>query len=127
MTNDLLFIQATRQALRFNHKGLISVEDLWHLNLEGLDSIAKGLYKQLQENVDISFINGSTKSDKVAQLKLDSVKYIISVKLEEKETAKVQAEKQQKKQRLAELIDEKKNQQLSAKSIEELQAELDSL
>ena len=126
MTNDL-FIQATRQAIRFNHKGQISVEDLWHLNLETLDVIAKGLYKQLQENVDISFINETTKSDKAAQLKLDIVKYIISVKLEEKEAVRIQTEKAHKRQHLAQLIFDKQKEALSAKSIEELQAELDNL
>jgi len=128
MTNaNDLFIQATRQAIRFNHKGQITVEDLWHLGLETLDIVAKGLYKQLQENVDISFINGTTKSDKAVQLKFDIVKYIISVKLEEKETARIQAEKAHKRQHLAQLIFDKQNEVLSSKSLEELQAELDSL
>ena len=133
MSDKDVFAQASRKKVRFTValskkkvSAVISTEELWDLSLEDLNTAAKACYQQLQENV-ISFIGEPVESDTLAQLKLDIIKYVIAVKKEEAQLAKTRAEKAIKKQLLAQHIFDKQNQALSSKSLEELQAELDSL
>lgn len=133
MTNKDVFAQASRKKVRFEVtiskrkvNAVISSEELWDLSLEDLNTAAIACYNQLQASA-VSFIGEPVESDTLAQLKLDVIKYIIAVKKEEAQLAKTRAEKAVKKQLLAQHIFDKQNQALSSKSLEELQAELDSL
>ena len=133
MTNKDIFAQASRKKVRFEIalskrkvNAIVSSEELWDLSLEDLNTAAIGCYNQLQASA-VSFIGEPVESDTLAQLKLDVIKYIIAVKKEEAQLAKTRAEKAVKKQLLAQHIFDKQNQALSSKSLEELQAELDSL
>lgn len=121
-----LFEQATRNKLRFaSSKGLLSTEDLWTLTLEQLNIIAVELNKELKET-EISFIN-STKANELLQLKFDVVKFIIDVKLAEKEEKKLKAERLAKKNQLLELINNKENEKLQSLSLDELKKQLEQL
>lgn len=121
-----LFEQATRNKLRFaSPKGLISTEDLWTLTLEQLNVIAKHLNSELKET-EVSFID-STKPNELLQLKFDVVKFIIDVKLAEKEEKKAKAEKLAKKNQLLELINNKENEKLQSLSLDELKKQLEQL
>jgi len=123
-----MFEKASRIKLRFKaNVGLVSVEDLWDLTLTSLDSIAKDLNKQIKAESEESFITVKSKSNAALELGFEIVKHIIKVKLEEAEVKKLAAEKKAQKQKIMGLIEEKKDQALSAKSLEELQAELDNL
>ena len=51
-----IFERATRMSLRFNFKGLISVEDLWDLSLQDLDSIYKILNSKLKQSSEESLL-----------------------------------------------------------------------
>lgn len=133
MTNKDVFAQASRKKVRFEValskrkvSAVVSSEELWDLSLEDLNTAAIACYNQLQASA-VSFIGEPVESDTLAQLKLDVIKYIIAVKKEEAQLAKTLAEKAVKKQLLAQHIFDKQNQALSSKSLEELQAELDSL
>ena len=121
-----LFATATRNKVRFSTvKGLLSTEDLWTLTLEQLDVIAKELNKELKET-EVSFIS-STKTNEILQLKFDIVKFIIYVKLAEKEEKKLKAEKLAKKNQLLELINNKENEKLQSLSLDELKKQLEQL
>ena len=121
-----LFATATRNKVRFaSVKGLLSTEDLWTLTLEQLDVIAKDLNKELKET-EVSFIS-STKTNEILQLKFDVVKFIIDVKLAEKEEKKLKAEKLAKKNQLLELINNKENEKLQSLSLDELKKQLEQL
>ena len=123
-----MFEKASRLKLRFKTSvGLITVEDLWDLSLQQLDSLAKSLNKQVKEDAEESFITVKSKANTVLELSFEIVKHVIKVKLEEAEAKKNAAEKKAKKAQLMELISQKQNEALSAKSIEELKAELESL
>jgi hypothetical protein len=127
-----LFELATRKQYRFNSQvGALSVEDLWNLPLTStrsasLDAIAKELHSQLKEET-ISFVTPSVSDNTVAQQKFDIVKYIIDVKVNERNAAKVLAENAAKKQKILSLIAEKQDEKLSEASLEELQALANSL
>jgi hypothetical protein len=126
MTN--IFEQASRLGLRFNStKGTISTEDLWQLSLESLDTLARGLNKELKESSEESFIQKRTTANRTLELRFEIVKHVIGVRLAEKEKRAKAAENATKRAELQELINKKHGLAREGKSIEELQAEMDAL
>jgi hypothetical protein len=126
MTN--LFEQASRLKLRFTmSKGVVSTEDLWDLRMEDLDTIAIALNKQIKDSSEVSFIKRRTTANKTLELAFEVVKYIIEVRIAEKEAKQASAERASKRAKLQELIDKKQESALEGKSIEELQAEMNAL
>lgn len=126
MTN--IFEQASRLKLRFTmSKGVVSTEDLWDLRMEDLDTIAIALNKQIKDSSEVSFIKRRTTANKTLELAFEVVKYIIEVRIAEKEAKQASAERASKRAKLQELIDKKQESALEGKSIEELQAEMNAL
>jgi hypothetical protein len=123
-----LFERASRAKLRFETTtGTLTVEDLWQLPLSSerhlsLDDVAKATHRELQEAKETSFVEAPTAGNTELQLRFDVVKHVIDVKLAERDEAKTRAENKAKKQRLLELIAEKKDEGLKAASVEELEA-----
>lgn len=117
-----LFKMASRKKYRFNYKGVISVEDLWDLSVEELDSIYKKLKAQQKNNNEESLLQSVTKEDKELANKIDIIKTIVVDKLAAKERALKAAEKKAQNQRILEILADKKDAALKEKSIEELQA-----
>jgi len=123
-----MFIKASRLKLKFKTSiGNIEVPDLWDLNLESLNNLAKSLNKELKDAGEESFIGTQSKANALLELKFEIVKYVIKVKLEEAETRKNAADKKAAKEKIMELINRKKEEALSSKSIAELEAELEAL
>jgi len=83
MKNEKMFEIAVRSKLRFPFRGLISVEDLWDLNVENLDAVFKELNSQIKRVQEESLLKTKSKQDEELELKINIVKYIVSVKLEE--------------------------------------------
>ena len=127
-----MFDQATRQKLRYEtSKGMLTVEDLWDLPLSGngtnLDKIAIALSKQLKDEPSESFVVKTKKHNLTLQLKFDVVKHIIDVRLAEEAIAKDKAEAKAKKERIMEIIERKKDQELEGASLEDLQKMVEAL
>ena len=127
-----MFENASRLKLRFEtSKGNVTTEDLWDLPLisraVSLDSIAKSLNKQLKENGEESFVVKQNKTNSVLNLKFDIVKYIIKIKLEEKDKKDVAIASKQKKEMLLGLIAEKENEELKSKDLDELKKMVSAL
>jgi hypothetical protein len=122
-----MFEKASRLKLRFNSsKGNLSVEDLWDVGLEELDTMAQALDSELEKATTKSFIKRTRKSpQKVLQFEI--IKHVINTRLEEAEAAKVRADNKAKREEIMGLIAEKQRQETAGKSIEELQAELAAL
>ena len=115
------FEKASRLKLRFStNKGELSVEDLWELSLESLDTIAKGVNKKLKDESEESFIGKKSSNNAVLELKMEILKEIITVKLKEKEVKASRAVKSAKLAQLKELANNKANEQLSGMSLEEI-------
>ena len=126
------FELATRQKLRYEtSKGMLTVEDLWDLPLSGngtnLDKIAIALSKQLKDEPSESFVVKTKKHNLTLQLKFDVVKHIIDVRLAEEAIAKDKAEAKAKKERIMEIIERKKDQELEGASLEDLQKMVEAL
>ena len=120
-----MFEIATRNKYRFPYvKGLVTVEDLWDLSVENLDVIFKELNAQFKTQKEESLLNTVTKSKKEAELenKIEIVKHIVSVKLAEREKKAKEKERREYKQKILQLIEEKKDKALGDLSVEQLEA-----
>lgn len=122
-----MFEKATRMRLRFETTaGLIDVEDLWQIPLTSnkgrpnLDDIAKDLHKKLKNDDEVSFVYKDKKPESLDQLRFDIVKYIIDVKIAEREAEADATARKEKKQKILALIAEKQDENLRGKSLEEL-------
>ena len=123
-----MFEQASRIKLRVQtNKGLITAEDLWDLGIVTLDKLAVKLYKELQESNHDSFIEQTVRKDEVLQLQFDIVKHILDVKVSESNEKKKQLAIKAQKDKLLELIQEKKESELKSLSVEDLEKQLASL
>lgn len=122
-----LFEAATRMKLRFPFKGLVNVEDLWDLNLVNLDTIFKNLNSQMKKSQEESLLGEKTKEDETLEIQIEIVKYIVNVKLTEKEMAENAAIKKEQKQKIMKIIADKKDEALQNASVDELQKMLDEL
>jgi len=120
-----MFEIATRNKYRFPYvKGLVTVEDLWDLSVENLDVIFKELNAQVKTQKEESLLSTVTKSKKEAELenKIEIVKHIVSVKLAEREKKAKERERREYKQKILQLIEEKKDKALGDLSVEQLEA-----
>ena len=129
-----IFEQAARRAIRFESaKGDLSVEQLWDLPLQSrnqfdLDTVAKTVNRQLNAVTEESFVSvRENPAKETLSLKLEIVKHIISVKLQEAEEARNRANKASEKEKLLRLLDEKQNEALRALTPEEIQERLKEL
>lgn len=131
-----LFELASRKKFRFESvKGLLSAEDLWDLPLTSttgkanLDDIAKALNHLVKSSKEeVSFVNPTTSGTNTSdQARFDIVKYIIGVRVAERDAAKDAAVRAEKKQQILSLIAQKQFEQLGATSLEDLQKLADSL
>ncbi|MED1665703.1 hypothetical protein [Brevibacillus laterosporus] len=127
MTNEKMFEVAVRSKMRFPFKGLVSVEDLWDLSPENLDSVYKTLNSQLKAVQEESLLNTKTKEDKELDIKIEIVKYIVGVKMEERDAKLKEKEQKEKKQKILEILSNKQDEALQNKSIDELKDMLKEL
>lgn len=127
MKNEKMFEVAVRSKLRFPFRGLISVEDLWDLNVENLDTVFKELNSQIKRAQEESLLKTKSKQDEELELKINIVKYIVSVKLEETDLRVKAMEKREQKQKILKILSDKQEESLQNKSIEELEKMLEEL
>jgi hypothetical protein len=122
-----MFEKAARLKLRFTHKGLCTVEDLWDIPLQSLDLIFKDLNIKLKAQKEESLLETRSKEDEILDLKIAIVKHIVEVRLAEQKARKEQADKSVKKQKLLGIIAEKQDNVLRGMSVDELTKLVDEL
>lgn len=118
-----LFKLAAKEKYRFPFKGNIAVEDLFDLTTSQLDVVYKELKSQVKDSSD-SLLQEVFKEDTELKNKIEIVKTIFGDKVKEKELKELALAEKQRKERIKELIAQKKDQDLADKSIEELEAML---
>ena len=121
-----MFEKATRAKFRFPYKGQISTEDLWDLSPEELNKVYQVLNRELKSAEEDSLLSPK-KGDSELQLKVDVVKHIVNVKLQDIEARKTAADKKANVAKLNDLIARKEEESLAGKSVDELKAMRDSL
>lgn len=103
MSNVNMFEAATRCKMRFPYKGQISVEDMWDLSLSALDSVFKTLNSQMKHVKEESLLSTKSKADETLELQIEIVKYIVSVKLAEKEVREKAAANKEMRQKIMQI------------------------
>lgn len=114
-----LFETATREKYRFPYKGMISVEDLWDLNVTQLDGVYKVLSKEVKTQGEDSLM-AETTIDKSLANKIEIVKHIFAVKQSEANARMIAAENKKKRERIAEVLAQKEDEALRNMSADEL-------
>lgn len=133
MDANTLFLNASRSKFRFSSSaGSLSVEDLWDLPLSGrganLDDIARSLHKRLKDaDGDISFVKPAVKTTTELQAQFDIVKYVIGVKMEERDARADADQKAATKQKLLAKLAEKQDKALDDLSEEQIKTMIETL
>lgn len=122
-----IFEYAVRNKLRFPFRGMIGVEDLWDLRVEDLDKIFKLLNLQVKQQQEESLLGEKSKEDAVLDIQIQIVRYIVKVKLEEREAREKAFAKREQKQKIMSILANKKDEVLRNRSIDELEQMLTDL
>lgn len=127
MTNNELFINATRNNYQFPFRGMVDVIDLWDLSLTNLDSVFKTLNAEVKKSEEESLLNTKSKEDEEISNKIEIVKYIVSVKLDEKKKREDAKKNAEMRQRLLEIKAKRQDAALENMSDEDLDRALAEL
>lgn len=120
MSEVNLFELATRNNYQFPFRGLINVIDLWDLSLTNLDSVFKVLNAEVKKSEEESLLNTKSKEDEELSNKIEIVKYIVGVKLAEKEAKEDEKKNREMKQKLLAIKAKRQNEALENLSDEDL-------
>jgi hypothetical protein len=116
-----MFEKATRLKLRFDFKGTCTVEDLWDLPLEELDTIFKKLMVEIKAKDEESLLNIQSRDTEKLSLQIEIIKHIVKVRQEENQRALAEKDRADNKQKLMRLIAEKKEDNLRSLSVAKLE------
>jgi hypothetical protein len=120
------FEKASRLKLRFDISGSISTEQLWDIKLPHLIDYEQRLTEVVEGYAKSTRRNRTRKTNEQLEneLRLSLVTYVLDVREAEAEEAKQAAENKAHNQKILELIQSKKENELASKSVEELEAML---
>lgn len=127
MEANKMFEIAVRNKFRFPFRGAISVEDLWDLSVQQLDGIFKTLKSHEKMNSEESLLDTQTPEDEMLKTKIEIIRYIVSVKLDEIRVAQHTKETRDKREKIMAVLADKQDENLRSKTPEELQAMLEEL
>jgi len=106
-----IYEQAVINKVRFDvndgANGTIATEDLRDLSLSALDKMYGAIFKQIKTFQEESFLKTKQSINVLAELKLELVKHTMTVKLEEKEAAKLAKENKEEAEQLMEILADK--------------------
>lgn len=122
-----IFEKATKEKIRFEYKGFLTVEDLWDLSLTDLNEIYKSLVKQKKSASEESLLDKETTKDVLLNTQIKLVKHIFDEKEAEKERAKQAIDRKERKEKIMSIIAKKQDSELEEKSSEELKDMLNEL
>lgn len=123
--------KASQLKLRFEtSRGLLSIEQLWNLPTIELAELVKKAHKKLkdEQSDELDFLSDTAKpKSEIDTLTFDILKDIYVTKVESQKAAQTAREVKEKEQYILRVLEEKKDQDLRGKSIEELEAMLAEL
>ena len=110
-----------------NRSSRSNVIDLWDLSLTNLDSVFKTLNAEVKKSEEESLLNTKSKEDEEISNKIEIVKYIVSVKLDEKKKREDAKKNAEMRQRLLEIKAKRQDAALENMSDEDLDKALAEL
>lgn len=119
-----MYKEASKLKLRFvTNRGLLSTEQLWDLSFTDISNAVKAVKKILKKNDDddLSFLEDNNKVDVENQLRFDVLKDVYLTKKKEAEELRDAAENKKWNEKINSLIARKKEGELEAKSVEDLE------
>lgn len=128
-----MWIEALSKKLRFEYKGLISIEDLFDLSLNDLDDIYRNLKKEADEYKQYSADSLLEKDDEKdetyeeLQLKIDVVTAVFNHLKKQQEELQRKIALQNQRDKILGIIADKEDEELSNKSISELKEILNNM
>lgn len=129
-----LFEIASRKKYRFDSvKGELTVEQLWDLPLTSrtafdLDNVARHINAELLSVSEGSFVQTTVNPRKFElEEKLELVKHVIKVRIEENSAKLAAASRQDEIRKLEEILSRKKDDALGAMAPEEIEKRLNEL
>lgn len=125
--NTNIFEMASREKFRYTFRGIISTEDLWDLTPAQLDVIYKDLNKEVKKSQEESLLSKPTSEDSVLAAKIEIVKYIFNVKMEEAAKRQTEMVNAEKKRRIMDILAKKQDDSLQNMSEDELRKMLEEL
>lgn len=123
-----IWIESLEKKYRFEYKGLISTEDLFDLNLDELDMIYRSL-KREEKDLQSDSLLDNTDNPQINELatKIEVVKSIFEIKDAQIKLREEEIIRKARKDKILSIIEDKQDQELSEKSIEELKNIYDEL
>ena len=119
--------RAIRGKYRYEHKGQISTEDLWDLNLKSLDTLYGTLSAELEKTQRSSLLELNTNENFVLQDKIEIVRYVFETKQAEALLREEAITRKARKQRLMEILEDKQDEGLRNMTATELREMIASL
>lgn len=129
MTEVNIFEQASRLELRFQHRGSITVEDLWNLHTTHLQAVGQALQNEV-DNMSRNNrwgVSETSKERQLAELRLAIVTHIYDTRVREKKEAADEIKTAKIKEQIKQILATKETEDLQNKTPEELRAMLESL
>lgn len=124
--NVNIFEAASRRGLRFaSGRGEATVDQLWTMNLESLDALYQGYKKEQSASTESASLLPSatarkSKNSVDLDLRIEILKHIVTVRLEEAEVTKAATERRQRIQQLKVILANKAEEALQGTSSEDL-------
>jgi hypothetical protein len=121
-----IFKYAVKNKLRFNYKGVCTVEDLYDIPLSGLDKMYGELKKQQKNFGEDSLLNKKSSEEKEIGIKIEIIESIVADRLADIDKAKKVQQTRERNRRIAQIIADKEDAALNDMSLEDLKAMLAS-
>lgn len=121
-----IFKYAIKNKLRFNYKGVCTVEDLYDIPLSGLDKMYGELKKQQKGFGEDSLLNKKSSEEKEVGIKIEIIENIVADRLADIDKAKKMQQTRERNRRIAQIIADKEDAALNDMSLEDLKAMLTS-
>lgn len=121
-----IFKYAVKNKLRFNYKGVCTVEDLYDIPLTSLDRMYGELKKQQKGFGEDSLLNKKSSEEKEVGIKIEIIENIVADRLADIDKAKKAQQTRERNRRIAQIIADKEDAALNDMSLEDLKAMLAS-
>ncbi len=121
-----IFKYAIKNKMRFNYKGVCTVEDLYDIPLTSLDKMYGELKKQQKGFGEDSLLNKKSSEEKEVGIKIEIIENIVADRLADIDKAKKAQQTRERNRRIAQIIADKEDAALNDMSLEDLKAMLAS-